>query len=239
MQRLCSAHGIASVLARKQGRGLKPGPAVHDDLVQREFSVDAPNKLWFADITEHPTAEGKLYLCAVKDAFSGRIVGYSIESRMKASLAVAALRHAIVLCSPLDTIVHSDRGSQFRSKKFVRMLRNNGLIGSMGRVGACQDNAATARSRAQKDFDNHVAVVDAHSPCRSAGTLSEAARRYCGILPSAIVNFRHMHGPYCVGPGSRSRVLRPGDWEEIRRPARRCARYFWWWRHRPRPARRP
>lgn len=142
VQRLCSAHGITSVLARKRGRGIKPGPAVHDDLVQRAFGVDAPNKLWFADITEHPTAEGKLYVCAVKDAFSGRIVGYSIDSRMKASLAVAALRNAIMLRTPVATIVHSDRGSQFRAKKFVRMLRNNGLVGSMGRVGACQDNAA-------------------------------------------------------------------------------------------------
>lgn len=142
VQRLCSAHGIASVLARKRRGGLKPGPAVHDDLVRREFSSDAPNRMWFTDITEHPTAEGKLYLCAVKDAFSGRIVGYSIDIRMKASLAVAALRNAIMLRSPIDTIVHSDRGSQFRSKKFVRIIRNNGLIGSMGRVGACQDNAA-------------------------------------------------------------------------------------------------
>jgi len=142
VQRLCSAHGIASVLARKRGRGINPGPAVHDDLVQREFGVDAPNRLWFADITEHPTAEGKLYVCAIKDAFSGRIVGYSIDSRMKASLAVAALRNAIMLRSPDAAIVHSDRGSQFRSKKFVRVLRNNGLVGSMGRVGACQDNAA-------------------------------------------------------------------------------------------------
>lgn len=142
VQRLCSAHGIASVLARKRRGGLRPGPAVHDDLVRREFGIDRPNALWFADITEHPTAEGKLYLCAIKDAFSGRIVGYSIDPRMKASLAVAALRNAIMLRSPDGAIVHSDRGSQFRSKKFVRMLRNNGLIGSMGRVGACQDNAA-------------------------------------------------------------------------------------------------
>lgn len=142
VQRLCSAHGILSVLARKRRGGLKPGPAVHDDLVCCEFSVDAPNRLWFTDITEHPTGEGTLYLCAVMDAFSGRIVGYSIDARMKAALAVAALRNAIMLRSVIETIVHSDRGSQFRSKKFVRMLRNNGLIGSMGRVGACQDNAA-------------------------------------------------------------------------------------------------
>lgn len=142
VHRLCSAHGIVSVLARKRGRGMKPGPAVHDDLVRREFSASAPNALWLTDITEHPTAEGKLYLCAVKDAFSGRIVGYSIDSRMKASLAVAAIRNAIALRQPRGTIVHSDRGSQFRSVKFVRTLRNNDLAGSMGRVGACADNAA-------------------------------------------------------------------------------------------------
>ena len=121
---------------------MKPGPAVHDDLVRRDFTADAPNELWLTDITEHRTAEGKLYLCAIKDAFSGRIVGYSIDSRMKASLAVAALRNAIGLRSPAGTVVHSDRGSQFRSAKFVRLLRGNGLHGSMGRVGACADNAA-------------------------------------------------------------------------------------------------
>ncbi len=62
--------------------------------------------------TEHRTVEGKLYLCAIKDVYSGRIVGYSIDSRMKASLAVAALRNAIVRRSPVGTVVHSDRGSQ-------------------------------------------------------------------------------------------------------------------------------
>lgn len=87
-------------------------------------------------------AEGKLYLCAVKDVFSNKIVGYSIDSRMKSSLVTAALRNAIALRSPVGTICHSDRGSQFRSKKVVRLLKNNGLRGSMGRVGAAGDNAA-------------------------------------------------------------------------------------------------
>ncbi len=142
VHRLCRQHQIASVISRRRGKGRRPGPAVHDDLVKRQFSADRPNALWLTDITEHPTDEGKLYLCAVKDAFSGRIVGYSIDDRMKASLAVAALRNAIGLRSPAGTVVHSDRGSQFRSAKFVRLLRNSGLAGSMGRVGACADNAA-------------------------------------------------------------------------------------------------
>jgi transposase InsO family protein len=83
-----------------------------------------------------------LYLCAIKDVYSNRIVGYSIDSRMKASLAVSALHHAIGARSPVATIVHSDRGSQLRSRKFVNALSTNGLQGSMGRVGACGDNAA-------------------------------------------------------------------------------------------------
>ncbi len=106
------------------------------------FNAAAPNLLWLTDITEHPTYEGKLYLCAIKDVHSNRIVGYSIDSRMKASLAVAALRNAIGLRNPAGTIVHSDRGSQFRSNAYVRTLKHNGLLGSMGRVGACGDNAA-------------------------------------------------------------------------------------------------
>jgi putative transposase len=142
VHRLCRQHRISSVIARRRGKGLKPGPAVHDDLVRREFTADRPNELWLTDITEHPTAEGKLYLCAIKDAHSNRIVGYSIDSRMKASLAVAALRNAIALRSSRGTVVHSDRGSQFRSAKYVRTLRDAGLVGSMGRVGACADNAA-------------------------------------------------------------------------------------------------
>jgi putative transposase len=86
--------------------------------------------------------EGKLYLCAIKDVYSNRIVGYSLDARMKASLAVSALRNAVATRAPAATIVHSDRGSQFRSRKFVHALSRNGLRGSMGRVGACGDNAA-------------------------------------------------------------------------------------------------
>lgn len=67
-------------------------------------------------------SEGTLYLCAVKDLYSNRIVGYSIDSRMTASLAVSALQHAISARSPSATIVHADRGSQFRSRKYVNAL---------------------------------------------------------------------------------------------------------------------
>lgn len=151
--RLCSTAGIFASHHRRRGKAGKPGPAVHDDLlasvdekgrVTHDFTGAAtgPNQVWLTDISEHPTREGKLYLCAVKDVYSNKIVGYSIDSRMKSSLAASALRNAIALRAPVSTIVHSDRGSQFRSKKVVRLLKNNGLRGSMGRVGSSGDNAA-------------------------------------------------------------------------------------------------
>lgn len=116
---------------------------MHDDLVRRDFTASAMNQLWLTDITEHPTGEGKLYLCAVKDAWSGRIVGYSISSRMQARLAVNALDNAVARRGQVaGCTVHSDRGSQFRSRKFVHALNRHRLAGSMGRVGAAGDNAA-------------------------------------------------------------------------------------------------
>ena len=94
--RICSANGWWSAFGKKRGKnGKKPGPPVHDDLVERDFTADGPNQLWLADITEHWTGEGKLYLCAIKDVYSNRIVGYSIDSRMKSRLAVAALNNAV------------------------------------------------------------------------------------------------------------------------------------------------
>ena len=143
VNRLCTLQKLWSVHARRRGHYRRPGPPVHDDLVGREFTAVAPNMLWFTDITEHPTREGKLYLCAVKDACSKRIVGYSIDARMTSALAVDALRNAIAIRDPDATaIVHSDRGSQFRSHAYQRVLREAQLRGSMGRVGTCADNAA-------------------------------------------------------------------------------------------------
>lgn len=147
--RLCSTQGLSSSIStRKKGNGTRPGPPVHDDLVQRQFSsVTEVNTVWFTDITEHHTSQGKLYCCAIKDACSRRIVGYAIDARMKASLAVRALTNAVANrhragAEVAGCVVHSDRGSQFRSKKFLRALQDHRLVGSMGRVGAAGDNAA-------------------------------------------------------------------------------------------------
>lgn len=77
IQRLCRYHGISSVLFKKRRLTRKPGPPHLDDLVARDLAASAPNLLWLTDITERPTAEGKLYLCAVKDVYSVMIVGCS------------------------------------------------------------------------------------------------------------------------------------------------------------------
>ena len=151
--KICSSNGWWSVFGKpKRAKNARPGPPVHDDLcayvdkhgvTRHRFESTAPNELWLADITEHRTGEGKLYLCAVKDVFSNRIVGYSISSRMKSRLAVTALNNAVARRGDVaGCVLHSDRGSQFRSRKFVRALNHHDMVGSMGRVGAAGDNAA-------------------------------------------------------------------------------------------------
>jgi putative transposase len=142
--RICSDNGWFSVFGKKlRGKRGKAGPPAHDDLIRRQFTAEAPNQVWLADITEHRTKEGKLYLCAIKDLWSNRIVGYSISDRMKSRIAVAALDQAVARRGPVPgCILHSDRGSQFRSRKHLRALRRHDMVGSMGQVGSAGDNAA-------------------------------------------------------------------------------------------------
>lgn len=125
VHRLCRIAGISASHHRKRSKPGSTEPAPHDDLlavvdrhgvVRHEFRADGPNKVWLWDISEHPTREGKLYICAIKDVFSNKFVGYSIDSRMKSSLARAAMRIAIDLRSPDGTICHSDRGGQFQGQ---------------------------------------------------------------------------------------------------------------------------
>ena len=124
-----------------QKRRKKPDPAPHEDLVQRRFVVDQPNRLWCTDITEHPTGTGKVYCCAVLDVFSRVIVGWSIADHMRSELVVDALQMATWRRHPEPgAIVHADRGSQYTSWVFGHRLRAAGLLGSMGRVASSVDN---------------------------------------------------------------------------------------------------
>jgi putative transposase len=143
--RICRDHGWWSRFGKPKARkGSKPGTPAHDDLVRRDFTAAAPNQLWLSDLTEHRTREGKLYVCAIKDVYSNRIVGWSIDERMKARLVVAAIEMAVARRNGdvAGCIVHTDRGSQFRARKVHRSLARHQMVGSMGQVGSAGDNAA-------------------------------------------------------------------------------------------------
>ena len=167
--RICRDNQWWSVFGKKRGKnGKRPGPLVHDDLVKRDFSADDVNELWLTDITEHWTDEGKVYLCAIKDEFFGRIVGYSISGRMKARLAVNALNNAVSRRSDAaGCIVHADRGFQFRARSFVHALNRHHLIGWMGKVGAAGDNAA---------MDSFFALLQKNVPDRKRWRTREELR---------------------------------------------------------------
>ena len=134
LMRIAGLHGIF----RRRGKYARPAPAVHDDLVRRRFVADAPDRLWLTDITEHPTREGKVYCAAVLDVYSRRIVGWSIADHLRTELVVDALEMARWRRRPPpgQTVVHSDRGSQYTSWAFGHRLRTAGLLGSMGRVAS-------------------------------------------------------------------------------------------------------
>jgi putative transposase len=108
----------------------------------RDLLVDGPNQLWVADITYIAIATGFVYLAAILDAWSRRVVGYAISRSIDARLAVAALKAAIRTRRPPEGCVHhSDRGSQYASELYRQLLAEHGLLGSMGRRGNPYDNA--------------------------------------------------------------------------------------------------
>jgi putative transposase len=139
--RLMRTAGLAGVCHRRKHRRSGPLPAVHEDLVQRRFVAEGPDRLWVTDITEHATGEGKVYCAAVLDVFSRTVVGWSIADHMRAELVVDALEMARWRRRPAPgAVVHSDRGSQYTSWIFGHRLRAAGLLGSMGRVASSVDN---------------------------------------------------------------------------------------------------
>jgi putative transposase len=145
VERLMREAHISGIYRRKNVGCTKRDPEAEpaDDLVRRQFDPKAPDRLWVMDITEHPTAEGKLYLAVVLDAFSRRVVGWSIADHIRSELVVDALQMAIWRRRPEKdkTVAHSDHGSQYTSWAFGRRLRGAGLLGSMGSVGDCFDNS--------------------------------------------------------------------------------------------------
>ncbi|WP_106818249.1 IS3 family transposase [Janibacter massiliensis] len=140
--RLMRQQGLVGVCHQRKRTGCRPTPATHEDLVQRRFVADAPDRVWFTDVTQHRAADGWVYCCAVIDACTRRVVGWSIADHIRSELVVDALQMARwQRRPPPGTIVHSDRGSAYTSWVFGHRLREAGLLGSMGRVASSVDNA--------------------------------------------------------------------------------------------------
>jgi putative transposase len=144
VERLMRQAAIAGTVRKKRGRTTirVPGVRVREDLVDRAFLAAAPNRLWVADITYLRTWEGWLYLVAVQDVFSRRIVGWSMADHMRTELVTDALQMALAQRRPEPGLIwHSDQGSQFVSLAFGQQARAAGIAQSMGSKGDCFDNA--------------------------------------------------------------------------------------------------
>ena len=140
--RLMREAGLAGVSRRKfVTTTVRDGGRQAPDLVERNFTAAAPDRLWVADITYIPTWAGFLYLAVVLDAFSRRIVGWSMATTLARQLVLGALNMALLTRRPRDVIHHSDQGAQYTSIEFGRRCREAGVRPSMGSVGDAYDNA--------------------------------------------------------------------------------------------------
>jgi putative transposase len=139
--------GVNGLRARPRRRGLPKDDGersvIADNILDRDFQADRPNQKWLADFTYIWTSEGWLYVAAVLDLFSRRIVGWSMKADRDASLVMDALMMAVWRRGKADALLHhSDQGSQYTSDQFQRLLADNGITCSMSRAGNVWDNSA-------------------------------------------------------------------------------------------------
>jgi putative transposase len=196
--RLMRAAGLVGVCRRRKIRTTQRDATapLSDDLVQRAFCADAPDRLWVADITYLPTWQSFLYLAVVVDAYSRRVVGWAMADHLRTGLVLDALAMAVQHRRPSPGLVHhSDHGCQYTSLAFGRRCRESGIAQSMGSVGDCYDNAMAesfnatleceliARSRAWRThsearmavFDFIEGFYNPHRRHSALGYLSPAA----------------------------------------------------------------
>jgi putative transposase len=134
--------GLRGIVGRRRRPRIERPDAIALDLVERTFGRGARDELWVTDITEHPTREGKVYCAVVLDAFSRRVVGWSIDASPTAALVTNALGMAIDSRDPrAGTLIYSDQGTQFTSWAFTHRAKASGLVPSIGSIGDCYDNA--------------------------------------------------------------------------------------------------
>jgi len=147
VQRLMRQASIQGAKRRgKPWRTTKPDPEAHrrPDLVERDFSAAAPNRLWVGDLTYLRSWEGVTYLAFVIDAFSRKVIGWQLASHMRTDLVLDALRMALSQREPgadFQLVAHTDRGSQYTSADYTQELTDHGVLASVGSVGDAYDNA--------------------------------------------------------------------------------------------------
>lgn len=190
-----SVNTIAKVMAElglvartvRRRRGLtRPGKRrAAPDFVHRDFAAEDPDLVWCGDMTEIETGDGKLYLATVIDLFSRRLLGYAMGPRHDADLVVAALHMAVATRGGevRGVIFHSDRGSEYGSRRFRRACRKLGVFQSMGRVGSCFDSTPSARRSTASSRSS-----------TSTGTPSPPAPRHgSGSRPGSPTSTRRLH----------------------------------------------
>ena len=173
--RLMRAAGLVGICRRRRVRTTQRDLAAvpSDDLVQRAFRANAPDRLWVADITYLPTWQSFLYLAVVVDAYSRRVVGWAMADHLRTGLVLDALAMAVQRRRPKSGLIHhSDHGCQYTSLAFGRRCRESGIAQSMGSVGDCYDNAMAesfnatleceliARNRWRTHSEARMAVFD-------------------------------------------------------------------------------
>jgi len=191
VERLMRAHEIVGIHKRRRGCTRRdPDATPSDDLVKRRFTPEGPNELWVSDITEHSTGTGKVYVAVVLDAWSRRVVGWSIADHIRAELVVDALQMATWRRQPTEgrTVHHSDHGSQYTSWAFGSRLRAAGLLASMGTIGDCFDNAVAESffgSLQNELLDEHAGRPAISSPPRCSSGSKPGTTRGAGTPTAA------------------------------------------------------
>jgi putative transposase len=179
VQRLMREAGIQGAKRRgRPWRTTKPDPAAQrrPDLVERDFSACAPNRLWVGDLTYLRSWEGLTYLAFVIDAFSRKVVGWQLASHMRTDLVLDALRMALAQREPgadFELVHHTDRGSQYTSAAYTQTLDDHGVLASVGSVGDAYDNAM-----AESFVDSFKTELIADRSWRSRAQLELAVVEY-------------------------------------------------------------
>jgi len=167
--RLMGLLGIAGICGRKKIKTTRRDPShpLAADLVERDFSADAPDELWLTDVTYIATDEGWLYLCSILDVFSRRLLGWSMADHMRTELCLDALDAAAMVRgrhSFVGTVLHSDHGCQYTSDDFNKHCTALGIVQSMGTVGDSYDNcmmeSAWSSLKRELVYETHFATKD-------------------------------------------------------------------------------